>query len=496
MQYDPASGRFSLIADIVNQPSGAVPAMYLATSDTSDPCGTWFVYRLTFSGGPFGAGQILDFPTFGQDARALLVGLSEGSPDDSGPSDFSVFAVPKSAAYSHATLSFPVFSPDSGANIAPAVSTGNPLVDTPSTYFLSTTPGQYKLYRMDGSGGANPSLTLQASFSAGYGQPARAPQPQTSDTLDALDGRIQSAPVWDGARVWFAQVVSASGAATGIRYGFVTPANNGLQFASARHSSTSADFNPAIGVGLAPNGVESIFLSWVFTDTAFNLPVTETVATMVYDGGSPPGLLAADDPFSSGSVSHSNGLRYGEYASVAIDPAVGNGTCAVTANEHFAPSGIWLTELARLCGPAQAVVPNVINNTVSAARAALQAVSLRGDNLVSSTACPVSSNGLVINTSPAPGIMADIGSQVVLTVCNQMVAVPNVLGLQQGQAESIITGAGLTVGTITPDTRCIDIAGDVISQSPAPGGSVLRGSPVGLTVSTGRTASGKPCVLR
>jgi beta-lactam-binding protein with PASTA domain len=78
---------------------------------------------------------------------------------------------------------------------------------------------------------------------------------------------------------------------------------------------------------------------------------------------------------------------------------------------------------------------------------------------VSSTACPVSGNGLVISTSPAPGIMADIGSQVVLTVCSQMVAVPNVLGRQQGDAESIITGAGLTV--------------------PA-----------------GKTASGKPCVFR
>ncbi|HEV8221629.1 MAG TPA: hypothetical protein VGQ05_15270 [Streptosporangiaceae bacterium] len=54
--------------------------------------------------------------------------------------------------------------------------------------------------------------------------------------------------------------------------------------------------------------------------------------------------------------------------------------------------------------------------------------------------------------------MADIGSQVVLTVCSQMVAVPNVLGRQQGDAESIITGAG-------------------------------------LTVPTGKTASGKPCVF-
>jgi hypothetical protein len=496
VQYDPVNGRFSLIADILDQPSGAAPALYLATSDTSDPCGTWFTYRLTFSGGPFGAGQIFDFPTFGQDARALLVGLSEGSPDDSGPSDFSVFAVPKSAAYSHATLSFPAFTPDSGANIAPAVSTGNPLVGTSSTYFLSTTPGHYKLYRMDGSGSGSPSLTEQASFGADYDVPSRAPQPGTGDTLDALDGRIQSAPVWDGARLWFAQVVSASDVSTGIRYGFVTPASNGLQFATVRHSTTSADFNPAIGVGLAPNGSESIFLNWVFTDPTFGFPATMTVATMAYDGGSPINLLAVDTTYGTGSVSHSNGLRFGEYASVGIDPAVGNGTCAVIANEDFAFSGIWQTQVARLCGPSQVAVPDVINSTVQAAREALQAVSLRGDTLVSSTACPVSSHGLVIGASPPPGSMADIGSQVVLTVCNQNVSVPNVIGLDQSDARDFITDAGLTVGKISRDNRCIDVAGTVVAQNPGPGSLALRGSPVGLTVSTGTTSSGRPCVFQ
>jgi hypothetical protein len=213
--------------------------------------------------------------------------------------------------------------------------------------------------------------------------------------------------VWDGARLWFAQVVSASDVSTGIRYGFVTPASNGLQFATVRHSTTSADFNPAIGVGLAPNGSESIFLNWVFTDPTFGFPATMTVATMAYDGGSPVNLLAVDTTYGTGSVSHSNGLRFGEYASVGIDPAVGNGTCAVIANEDFAFSGIWQTQVARLCGPSQ-----------------------------------------------------------------------------------------VAVGKISRDNRCIDVAGTVVAQNPGPGSLALRGSPVGLTVSTGTTSSGRPCVFQ
>ena len=498
VQYDPANGRFSLIADIVNQPGGAQPAMYLATSDTSDPCGTWFAYRLTFTGGPFSPGNILDFPTFGQDSRALLVGLSEGSPNDSGPSNFSVFAVPKSAAYSHTTLSFPVFTPGAGANIAPASSTGNPLIDTPSSYFVSTTPGQYTLYRMDNSGTANPSVTQQASFSAAYQVPARAPQPGTSDTLDALDGRIQSAPVWDGSRVWFTNVVSApSGPPTEVRYGFIVPGSNTLQFATVRHDSTSADFNPAIGVGLAPNGIETVFLNWVFTDTAFNLPATDTVTSMVYDGGTLPNLQGTDVELASGSVTHTDGLRFGEFTSVAIDPAVSDSTCAVTTNQSFlAPNGVWQTDLARLCSPSQVRVPSVAGDTVGTARTALANASLRGDNLLSSTACTAASQGLVLSTDPPAGNTAEIGTEVTLTVCNLLTAVPNLTGLDQGTAESRITGAGLAIGNENPDFRCLERQGIVVSQTPAPGSSVMRGTPVNINVSTGTKANGNPCIFK
>jgi hypothetical protein len=73
--------------------------------------------------------------------------------------------------------------------------------------------------------------------------------------------------------------------------------------------------------------------------------------------------------------------------------------------------------------------------------------------------------------------------------------VPNVQGQDQDGAETMITRAGLTVGTITPDHRCIDVAGTVLQQDPDGGTIAPLGSPVSMTVSTGTDAQNRPCVF-
>jgi beta-lactam-binding protein with PASTA domain len=65
------------------------------------------------------------------------------------------------------------------------------------------------------------------------------------------------------------------------------------------------------------------------------------------------------------------------------------------------------------------------------------------------------------------------------------VTVPNVVGQPQASAETAITGAGLTVGTITQATSNTVPAGNVISQNPLGGTLALAGSPVSLTISLG-----------
>ena len=506
VQYDNANHRFSLMAGVFQQAStGGPTVLYVSASQTSDPCGTWNTYRLTLTGDAFPAGTFIDYPTLGQDSRALLIGTSEGESTDSGPNDFSVFAIPKAAVYADNAVSFPIFTPGSNTNATAVSNAGNPVIDSPSSYFIATGPGSefggYAVYRMDGSGSANPTLTQQAVITKPYFGPDPAPQPGTSNTLDALDGRLQASPVFDGRRIWFAQVIDATatnsgGPTTTVRYGFIDTTNNTIQVAQARHSATSADLNPSIGVGISPNGIETIFLNWVYTDAAHGIPASGTVASLIYDGGTLPDLQGVDQTLVTGSISATN-HRFGEYSSVAIDPAVTNGTCAVTAQTYMTPpDGAWGTQVARLCGPAMAHVPWVINDTVSAARTALQAVGLRGDTLTTTAACDPSSDHLVAGSSPPPGILAPIGSDVTLAVCDLDVAVPDVVNRTDASATGVINAAGFTVGQVTSVPSCVVPDGSVVSQSPGGGNSALRGSAVSLAESNGRQANGKLCILK
>ena len=65
------------------------------------------------------------------------------------------------------------------------------------------------------------------------------------------------------------------------------------------------------------------------------------------------------------------------------------------------------------------------------------------------------------------------------------VIVPNVVGLTDAAARSSLTGAGLTVGTVSMQSSATVPAGQVMSESPAAGASVARGSAVSLVESSG-----------
>ena len=65
------------------------------------------------------------------------------------------------------------------------------------------------------------------------------------------------------------------------------------------------------------------------------------------------------------------------------------------------------------------------------------------------------------------------------------VSVPNVVGDTQAAAGTAITGAGLTVGTVTTQSSSTVASGDVILEDPAAGTNVGSGTAVALFVSSG-----------
>jgi hypothetical protein len=342
VQYDNINARYSLSITVVPASGTATPAIWVAASTSNNGCGTWFVFRVTFGGGSFPAGELLDYPILGQDTSSLLFATDNlGSNNNR-----TVFAIPKSAVYNGQGFSFSAFN--TAVLSAPVSNGGIPMTSSSFSYFLGSVPGTgYDLYRMSNSAGPGTTLTLQATISAPFNAPSRrVNQPGTSATLDPLDGRVDWSPVLaSGGFIWFAHGIDDSGFPT-IRYGAININNNTSGgMAEAFHSGTSDDFNPSVGVGNNPGGGAFIYVNWAYTDTANNVATSVTVDS-VQPGGGVPNLIGTGAVLVNGAISSEG--RFGDYSSVAIDPTNANGSCAVIAQQYFASDNGWRTRIGRV----------------------------------------------------------------------------------------------------------------------------------------------------
>ena len=137
-------------------------------------------------------------------------------------------------------------------------------------------------------------------------------------------------------------------------------------------------------------------------------------------------------------------------------------------------------------GPvATAVVPDVKGKQLT------QAIGLiQGANL-GYTVHSVTSNqpvGTVLDQSPAAGQKIPETKKVALTVSGTQtsVSVPGVVGQSPARAGSLLTQAGLTVGSQTTATACsTQPSGSVSAQSPGAGANEPPNTPINLVVSNG-----------
>jgi serine/threonine-protein kinase len=136
--------------------------------------------------------------------------------------------------------------------------------------------------------------------------------------------------------------------------------------------------------------------------------------------------------------------------------------------------------------PAQkvAVPSGLVGATQSQAENALSTAGLTASpQSEPSASVPV---GSVIRTSPKSGVTVSQGATVILYVSTgpQNVNVPSVVGFTLQNAESAITGAGLTVGGTTSQPSTSP-NGQVLSTNPSGGTSVAPGTAVNLVLSNG-----------
>jgi hypothetical protein len=348
VQFDNVNQRFIFVVT-VSPPvaTSSEPAMWVATSETEDPCGNWFAYRLTFHGDPYAKGRLLDFPMLGQDTHAILISTRTcDTPNYTNCNYFTIYGLPKSIMYAGAHVEFDCFEVDSLT--APITNAGQPMIDSPTSFFLAAVPGTgYKLYRLTNSGGAGASLS-KTTIPAPFSKPSRAVnQPNTTVTLNSSDGNITSSPYFDGTFIWFVHDGDDDDFPT-VRYGKLETGNNTVATTWAFHSGSSDDFNPSLTVGITPSG-ETVYLNWAFTDQKAGTPTTPVFAfgdatkPLVTIAGA--GTIYGPGSTASGVAScTSNPCRFGDFSSVSLDPSV-NG-CAFATQEYFGTDGQWKTRIA------------------------------------------------------------------------------------------------------------------------------------------------------
>jgi len=133
-------------------------------------------------------------------------------------------------------------------------------------------------------------------------------------------------------------------------------------------------------------------------------------------------------------------------------------------------------------GTEQVAVPDVLDQTEESARQELQQAGFE----VSVVEAPDDDTpeGLVSAQSPDPGIQADRGSTVQITISTgpDVVPVPDVTGMEAPDARSALEGAGFRPRGVAQDTTDPDEEGIVLDQDPPGTTEAERGSTVTIVV--------------
>ena len=132
------------------------------------------------------------------------------------------------------------------------------------------------------------------------------------------------------------------------------------------------------------------------------------------------------------------------------------------------------------------LVPNAVGQTQAAASGAITVAGLAVGTITEQYSATVPL-GVIINQSLQAGVYVTPGTSMALVVSKgvQPVTVPEVVGLAQGDASTLVVGAGLAVGTITEEYNRTVSAGTVTGQTPSGGASVAPGTSVALVISKG-----------
>jgi beta-lactam-binding protein with PASTA domain len=237
-----------------------------------------------------------------------------------------------------------------------------------------------------------------------------------------------------------------------------------------------------------PRAGEASNDGWVVAVVMSNGPLTDGVPVLKLMNQAEAEAEIAASGYLTGNVIVQNHPTIA--AGIVIDQTPAFGSLA-------AGSSVDVVVSAGPAGTVLVTVPGVVGQIQADAEAAIVAAGLTATVTTAFSDTVVA--GTVINQSPAGGVEAAEGSVISLVVSSgpapAFILVPDVTGLTQANAESAVSNASLSVGTISTASSATVAAGNVISQTPAAGSEVAAGSTVDLLVSTGPAIVTVPAVI-
>jgi probable HAF family extracellular repeat protein len=145
-----------------------------------------------------------------------------------------------------------------------------------------------------------------------------------------------------------------------------------------------------------------------------------------------------------------------------------------------------LVSLTVSSGPPPVAVPNIVGGTQNAAYMAMNAAGLVVGTITQTSSSTVP-QGNVMSQTPTAGTLVASGSMVNFVVSSgpPLIAVPNLVGLTEQAAVAALTGAGLAVGTITPQVSSTVAEFIVTAQYYSAGTMTYPGTAISFVFSSG-----------
>jgi hypothetical protein len=320
--FDAGSGRF--FAGIFDVSLGGE---IMAVSQTSDPGGSWFLYRIRYpsTAGGITAGGCPDQGKGGVDSNVVGLGFNEfatsgvpGCPSSATFRGAALEVFNKSQMLAGSTVNFVFTNPMPGFfSLIPA----DTLTASATTeYFASLTSGTgTALHRVTSVGVPPGTVTLTALPNItvpGYSNPPKAPQKGTTAKLDTGDDRTQNV-VALGTMMTVTQAVGCvpSGDTTKRSCGRVYEVNNGTNTLTASRTIAKAGtyfFYPAATFA----GISTVGVS-------IGRSSSTTFGSLYTTAGTWGGALAAPVRVQAGTAANTT-KRYGDYFAAAPQPGTTN----------------------------------------------------------------------------------------------------------------------------------------------------------------------------